>query len=45
MHVPTVHSYPDATGEAFALMAWARHRCLQLYSICFVLFCETLLHV
>ena len=25
------HSFPDATGVAFALMAWARHRCLQLY--------------
>lgn len=33
MHVLAGHSFPDATGAAFALMAWARHRCLQLYLI------------
>ncbi len=31
MHVPAGHRFPDATGVAFA-SAWARHRCLQLYS-------------
>ncbi len=31
MHVPAGHSFPDATGVAFALTAWVRHRCVQLY--------------
>ncbi len=31
MHVLSVHRFPDATGVAFTLTAWARHRCLQLY--------------
>ena len=38
MHVPAGHSLPDATGVAFALMAWARHRCLQLYLLLFFFF-------
>ena len=33
--MPGGHSFPDATGVAFALMAWARHRCLQLYLLFF----------
>ncbi len=37
MHVPAGHRFPDATGVACALMAWARHRCLQLYFL--LVFC------
>ncbi len=37
MHVPAGHRFPDATGVAFA-SAWARHRCLQLYLLLFLLF-------
>ncbi len=32
MHVLAVPLFLDATGVAVALTAWARHRCLQLYS-------------
>ncbi len=38
MHVSAGHSCPDVTGAAFALMAWARHRCLQLYFTIVTLF-------
>ncbi len=38
MHVLGVHRFPDATGVAFALTAWARHRCLQLYLLFFLLY-------
>ncbi len=31
MHVPAGHRFPDATGVAFALTAWVRHCCVQLY--------------
>lgn len=33
MHVAAVHRFPDATGAAFALMAWALQCCLQPYSL------------
>lgn len=38
MHVPAGHSCPDVTGVAFTLMAWACHRCLQLYFTIVTLF-------
>ncbi len=38
MHMPTGHSFPDATGVAFALGLGALHRCLQLYFFFFFFF-------
>ncbi len=44
MHVPVVPLFHDSTGVAVALMAWARHRCLQLYTV-YIFFNVALLRV